>query len=280
MQSGIYLVGRAGAVRPRSAHAASHDPHAPGVAVERGTVPLSQIATIEYGQEYPIVWRRDRRPTVTVQSNVVPGVQATTVVQGLAPKIAALNASLPPGYHVATGGTVEESDKGQTSVLAVGPLMLVLMLTVPMIQLQSFSRLFLMLSVVPLGLIGVVAALLLADKPLGFGDPGCARTLGHDRAKLGNPDRPDRNREGAWPPPLGCGRRSHLSPLPPDPLDCCGCHSRYDPDRANDLLGSDGVRDYARPRGRDTRPSAGVKLPGWMRTDPLNPNGPLWPPKS
>ena len=132
------------------------------------TVPLGQIASVEYGQEYPIVWRRDRRPTVTVQADVVPGTQAATVVQALAPKIEALNASLPYGYRIDIGGTVEESDKGQVSVAAVVPLMLVLMLTVLMIQLQSFSRLFLVLSVAPLGLIGVVAALLIADKPLGF----------------------------------------------------------------------------------------------------------------
>ncbi len=132
------------------------------------TVPLSQIASVDYGQEYPIVWRRDRQPTVTVQADVAPGMQAATVVQALAPKIEALNASLPSGYHIAVGGTVEESSKAQASVVAVLPLMLVLILTVLMIQLQSFNRLFLVLSVAPLGLIGVVAALLLADKPLGF----------------------------------------------------------------------------------------------------------------
>ncbi len=132
------------------------------------TIPLSQIASIDYGQEYPIVWRRDRRPTVTVQADVVPGTQAATVVAALAPKIAALNASLPSGYRIAVGGTVEESSKAQTSVIAVLPLALILTLTVLMIQLQSFSRLFLVLSVAPLGVIGVVAALLLADKPMGF----------------------------------------------------------------------------------------------------------------
>jgi multidrug efflux pump subunit AcrB len=132
------------------------------------TVPLSQIASVEYGQEYPIVWRRDRRPTVTVQADVAPGIQTATVVQALAPKIDALNASLPSGYHIAVGGTVEESGKAQSSVAAVLPLMLILILTVLMIQLQSFNRLFLVLSVAPFGLVGVVAALLLADKPLGF----------------------------------------------------------------------------------------------------------------
>ena len=82
--------------------------------------------------------------------------------------MAALNASLPSGYHIAIGGTGEESTKAQVSVAAVVPVMLILMLSVLMIQLQSFSRLFLVLSVAPLGLLGVVAALLLADKPLGF----------------------------------------------------------------------------------------------------------------
>ncbi|HXB04949.1 MAG TPA: efflux RND transporter permease subunit, partial [Candidatus Angelobacter sp.] len=131
------------------------------------TVPLSQIASVDYGQEYPIVWRRNRQPTVTVQADVVPGTQAATVVQTLAPKISALNASLPRGYHIGIGGTVEESSKAQNSVAAALPLMLILILTVLMIQLQSFNSVFLVLSVAPLGLIGVVAALLLADKPLG-----------------------------------------------------------------------------------------------------------------
>ncbi|MDI4662999.1 efflux RND transporter permease subunit [Xanthobacter autotrophicus] len=132
------------------------------------TIPLSQIASVEYGQEYPIVWRRDRQPTVTVQADVVADTQAAAVVQALAPKFTALNASLPSGYHVDVGGTVEESDKAQMSVAAVMPLMLILALTVLMLQLQSFNRLFLVVSVAPLGLIGVVAALLASDKPLGF----------------------------------------------------------------------------------------------------------------
>jgi multidrug efflux pump len=132
------------------------------------TVPLSQIASVDYGQEYPIVWRRDRLPTVTVQADLAPGTEAASDVQALAPKIAALNAGLPSGYRIEGGGTVEESDKAQASVAAVLPLMLVLTFTVLMIQLQRFSRLFLVLSVAPLGLIGVVAALLLADKPMGF----------------------------------------------------------------------------------------------------------------
>jgi multidrug efflux pump subunit AcrB len=132
------------------------------------TVPLTQFAAVDYGLEYPLVWRRDRLPTLTVQADVAPGHLPATVVSALAPKISALNASLPNGYQVVVGGTAEESAKAQTSVLVVVPVMLVLMVTILMIQLQSFSGLFLVLSVAPLGVIGVVAALLLSGKPLGF----------------------------------------------------------------------------------------------------------------
>jgi multidrug efflux pump subunit AcrB len=111
----------------------------------RRTVPLGQIATVEHGQEYPLIWRRDRRPTLTLRADVAPGTQPATVVHALSPKIEELNASLPTGYHVEVGGTVEESAKAQGSVAAVLPLMLVVTLTVLMFQLQGFSRLFLVL---------------------------------------------------------------------------------------------------------------------------------------
>jgi multidrug efflux pump subunit AcrB len=132
------------------------------------TVPLSQFATFGYEQEYPLVWRRNRVPTLTVQADVTPGTLPETVVSTLAPAVAALAKDLPPAYRIAVGGTVEESQKSQASVIAVVPAMLLIMLTVLIFQLQSFQRLFLVLSVAPLGLIGVVGALLLSGKPLGF----------------------------------------------------------------------------------------------------------------
>jgi multidrug efflux pump len=132
------------------------------------TVPLNQFATLDYDQEYPLVWRRDRTPTLTVQADVRPGTLPETVVSALAPSIAALAAGLPRPYQIATGGTVEESRKSQASVIAVVPAMGLIMLTVLMLQLRNFQHLFLVLSVAPLGLIGVVAALLLSGKPLGF----------------------------------------------------------------------------------------------------------------
>ncbi len=132
------------------------------------TVPLGQIARFDFGQEYPLIWQRDRVPTLTVRADVQPGVLPESVVQALAPAIEKLNASLPRPYRIAVGGTVEESRISQASVFAVVPLMLFTMITFLMIQLQSFNRLFLVLSVVPMGLIGIVAALLLFQQPLGF----------------------------------------------------------------------------------------------------------------
>ena len=132
------------------------------------TVPLSQFATFEYEQEYPLIWRRDRVPTLTVQADVLTGTLPESVIRSFSPAVAALVKTLPPSYNVVVGGTVEESQKSQASVVAVVPMMLLIMFTVLMIQLQSFQRLFLVLSVAPLGLVGVVAALLISGRPLGF----------------------------------------------------------------------------------------------------------------
>jgi multidrug efflux pump len=132
------------------------------------TVPLGQFASLDFEQEFPLIWRRDGVPTLTVQADVTPGATPEAVVAALAPAMAKLGASLPKSYRIAVGGTVEESAQSQASVYAVVPLMLLITITFLMMQLQSFGRLFLVLSVVPMGLIGVVAALLIFHKPLGF----------------------------------------------------------------------------------------------------------------
>jgi multidrug efflux pump subunit AcrB len=131
-------------------------------------VPLAQIATVSYGLEQPLIWRRQRLPTVTVQADVVPGVEATTVVKQLEPAIAAFRAKLPPGYAVVAGGTVEDSAKAQASIFVVFPFMLFLMMTILMVQLMSFQRLLLVLLTAPLAIIGVAAALLVSGAPMGF----------------------------------------------------------------------------------------------------------------
>jgi multidrug efflux pump subunit AcrB len=132
------------------------------------TVPLEEVASLTYGLEQPLIWRRDRFPTITVLADLVPPLQAATVVQHLGPKVEELRRSLPAGYSIEVGGIVENSAKGLGSIVAVFPIMVFLMLTILMVQLQNFQKLFLVISVAPLGLIGVVAALLPTGTPLGF----------------------------------------------------------------------------------------------------------------
>ena len=131
-------------------------------------VPLKQFASFVEEQEFPLVWRRDRVPTLTVRADVLPGVLPDTVVAALAPKIEAFAAKLPQRYRVETGGLYEESQASSASVFAVVPLMIVLMLLTMMVMLVSFRRLAMVVAILPLGLIGVVLALLLFNRPLGF----------------------------------------------------------------------------------------------------------------
>ncbi len=131
-------------------------------------VPLRAFATVGYELEQPLVWRRDRKPTITLKAAVVSDIQPTDLVADLAPDIQKFSDGLPGGYSVATGGTVEESGKAQGPIASVLPLMLFLMATFLMIQLHSVAKTFLVFSVAPLGLIGVVLALVPTGTPLGF----------------------------------------------------------------------------------------------------------------
>ncbi|MCB1506045.1 MAG: efflux RND transporter permease subunit [Hyphomicrobiaceae bacterium] len=132
------------------------------------TVPLAQVATLTYQLEPPLIWRRKRLPTITVQADVAGHLKAINVVNLLQPSIDAFRAALPAGYDVAIGGTLEDSAKARGSIFAVFPLMAFLMLTILMIQLRSFQNLAIVLLTAPLALIGVTAALLLFNVPLGF----------------------------------------------------------------------------------------------------------------
>ena len=132
------------------------------------SIPLATVADFRYELEQPTIWRRSRLPTITVKAGMVGNALPDTVVAELKPSIDAFAAKLPAGYSVVTGGSVEESAKSQGPIIAVVPLMLFIMATVLMIQLQSFQRLFLVVAVAPLGLIGVVAALVPTGQPLGF----------------------------------------------------------------------------------------------------------------
>ncbi|WP_107758819.1 efflux RND transporter permease subunit [Dickeya sp. Secpp 1600] len=132
------------------------------------SIPLSSVATFQYKLEQPVIWRWDRIPTVTIKAAINDKKQAATITKELSDKVAAFQQTLPPGYSVTVGGSVEESAKSQAPIARVVPIMLFVMATLLMIQLQGFSRLFLVFSVAPLALIGVVIALLLSNTPLGF----------------------------------------------------------------------------------------------------------------
>ncbi len=139
------------------------------ITTPRGTsIPLRAFATVSYELEQPLVWRRDRKPTITLKASVHGEKQPTDLMAELQPKIDEFAAKLPKSYSIKPGGTVEESGKAQGPIGKVIPLMLFLMATFLMIQLQSVKKLFLVASVAPLGLIGVVAALLPTGTPLGF----------------------------------------------------------------------------------------------------------------
>jgi multidrug efflux pump subunit AcrB len=131
-------------------------------------VALSQFASFEYEQEYPQLWRRNRVPTLTVRADTLPGVLPDTVVAELEEPIARLRASLPKAYRIELGGVAEESAISKAGVFAIVPLMLVLMLTVLMFQLEQFKRVFVVVAILPLSIIGVVLALLVSGRPLGF----------------------------------------------------------------------------------------------------------------
>ncbi|MBD7976501.1 efflux RND transporter permease subunit [Serpens gallinarum] len=132
------------------------------------SVPLSQVATLEYGFEEGIIWHRDRLPTVTVRADIYGAEQPATLVQEILPHLAELRANLPDGYLFEVGGTVEDSARGQRSVMAGMPLFVVVVMSLLMLQLRSFSRSIMVFLTAPLGLIGVTLFLLIFQQPFGF----------------------------------------------------------------------------------------------------------------
>jgi multidrug efflux pump subunit AcrB len=135
---------------------------------EGTVVPLSQVARVRYELEEPVLWRRNRDMAITVRADVKDGEQGVSATQEIRPMLKDIEAKLPFGYRIDVGGAVEESDKANLALAAVFPAMLVTILTILMLQLQSFSRMFMVFLTAPLGLIGVVAALLIFQAPLGF----------------------------------------------------------------------------------------------------------------
>jgi multidrug efflux pump len=131
-------------------------------------VPLSQVAQLNYEYEEPILWRRNRDMVLTVRGDIIDRVQAPDVSKAVEPKLQSIKDTLPYGYRIETGGSIEESVKANSALVAVFPVMAVAMLAILMIQLQSFSRLALVFTTAPLGLIGATGALLISNRPFGF----------------------------------------------------------------------------------------------------------------
>ena len=133
-----------------------------------GVVSLAQLATLKFELEEPILWRRNKDLLMTVRAGVADGVQGPDVAARIDKALAPVRASLPPGYRIEVGGDQEESAKSQASIFKMMPLMAFLMILFLMLQLQSFSKLALVLLTAPLGLIGVSLFLLLFNQPFGF----------------------------------------------------------------------------------------------------------------
>ncbi|MBU83511.1 MULTISPECIES: efflux RND transporter permease subunit [unclassified Alcanivorax] len=153
----------------------SHERHALGllgnlaVQTQSGrSVPLNQIATLEYGFEEGIIWHRDRLPTVTILADVKGDALPATLVNQIMPQLEDVRADLPPGYLLEVGGTVEESARGQKSVNAGMPLFILVVITLLMLQLRSMPLSLMVFITAPLGLIGVTFFLLIFQKPFGF----------------------------------------------------------------------------------------------------------------
>ncbi len=131
-------------------------------------VPLREVATVAYGMEDPIIWRWQGKPMIIVQSDVQNGALAATVAGKVDEQLNALRQELPSGYTITAGGITEESEKGNSSIFAVIPVMIFVIVALLMIQLQSFTRMALALLMAPFGLVGVVLAMLPTGTPMGF----------------------------------------------------------------------------------------------------------------
>jgi multidrug efflux pump len=138
------------------------------IATRNVAVPLSQIARLKYEFEEPILWRRNRDIVLTARGDIVDNVQAPDVTNEVLPKLKSIKAALSYGYRIETGGSIEESVKANGALVVVFPVMAIAMLSLLMIQLQSFSRLALVFVTAPLGLIGATGALLVSNRPFGF----------------------------------------------------------------------------------------------------------------
>jgi multidrug efflux pump subunit AcrB len=132
------------------------------------SVPLQQIGHLEYAQETPIVWQRNQEQILSVRCDIIDGVQAPDVSKQIDRELAAMRAELPPGYRIDLGGSIEESNKANSALFGMFPIMILVMLTLLMAQVQNFRKMLLIFGIAPLGIIGAVASLHLFQAPFGF----------------------------------------------------------------------------------------------------------------
>ena len=189
---------------------------------------------------------------MTVRAGVVDGVQGPDVAARIDKALAPVRAELPAGYRIEVGGDKEESAKSQGSIFKMMPVMVFLMLLFLMLQLQSFSKLALVMLTAPLGMIGVSLFLLVFNQPFGFVVAARHdRARRHDHAQLGDPGRPDRPGHRRRPRRLGRRDRRHGAPRPADPAHRRHRDLRHDPAVAQRVLGADGGGADGRPAGGD-----------------------------
>jgi multidrug efflux pump len=131
-------------------------------------VPLSQVASVHYELEEPVLWRRSRQTVLTVRADIQEGLQPVDVTNAITPKLAAITQALPSGYRIEVGGAIEESQKANKALFAIFPVMILIMWTLLMIQTQSFKKSALVFGIAPLGFIGATIALLAFNAPFGF----------------------------------------------------------------------------------------------------------------
>ena len=222
-------------------------------------MPLPQVAKIEYAHEEPILWRRNRDMAITVRADVVDGVQAPDVTNQICAEAARRSSDkLEPAYRIETGGAFEESAKGNASIFVLFPVMVMVMLTLLMIQLQSFSRLILVFLTAPLGIIGASLGLNVANAPFGFvallGLIALAGMIMRNAVIL--VDQIETDVAHGLTRTRG-DRRGHRPPRPAGGADGAGRDPGDDPAVALGVLGPDGDHHHGRPVRRDL-PDAAV----------------------
>ena len=202
---------------------------------------------VKYEFEEGLIWRRNREPTITVQGDIVGDVQAPVVSMQIDPQLDAIRAKLPPGYRIEMGGAIEESARGQASVNAVMPIMLLTVVTLLMLHLQSMQKTILVLLTAPLGLIGVTLFLLVFRVPFGFvamlGVIALSGMIMRNSVIL--VDQIDQDLRGRTLA-VGRGDRIDRAPLPADPAHRRGRDPGDDSAHAQQLLGPDGGGDHGR----------------------------------